>query len=275
MNPGEFSRQKLTPLRSRPGAFTSIELLVVIAVLVMLTALLLPALARVKEKEIRATCLNNEKQLYTGLHIYSDENGDKLPLLVGSAAWPWDVPTPVTTLMLNNGCAKKTFYCPSTAPRFTDQENWASANSLWNFGAAAAGFNIVGYTFALGGNASRLFPQYQNFSILTEVHTNLSPFQVFADSPATRELVIDVILSSGNALPASAADNFDTVFGGFSLNGLSYPHLSSHMNKGTPAGGNIAYKDGHVAWKKFDAANSTAAANDSKVRSTTGPYFWW
>ena len=261
--------------RSNVGAFTSIELLVVIIVLTMLTAILLPALARSGEKDIRVACLNNEKQLYTSLHIYCDDNGDKLPTIPsGGSFWLWDMPAQVTTAMLNSGCTKKNFYCPSTAPRFTDQENWAAANSLWNYGGAA--YNIVGYSFTFGGPGSQIIPQYQNLKILSELHTNTtSPGNpVFTDTPATRELAADVIISTGTALPASAADNFADIAGGFFTH-----HLSAHLGTGkVPAGGNLTYKDGHVAWKKFNASAASTLTNPSKVRTTSalgGPYFWW
>jgi hypothetical protein len=178
--------------------------------------------------------------------------------------------------MLKNGCIKKTFYCPSTAPRFTDQENWAAANSLWNY--APASFTTVGYLFTFGGGGSSIIQQYQNSAIRSEVHTGAPPpNQIFVDNPATRELIPDVILSTGNSLPASASDNFTSIYGGFTQNGVGYPHLSAHLRTGRmPAGGNIAYKDGHVQWKKFDASHPSAAANSSIVRTTiVDPYFWW
>jgi prepilin-type N-terminal cleavage/methylation domain-containing protein len=43
---------------TKPRAFTSLELLVVIAVLAILAAILLPALASTKEKNIRIVCTN-------------------------------------------------------------------------------------------------------------------------------------------------------------------------------------------------------------------------
>jgi hypothetical protein len=77
-------------------------------------------------------------------------------------------------------------------------------------------------------------------------------------------------------LPASGADRFDSVGGGFTQNGQTYPHLSAHLKGALPSGGNIAYKDGHAQWKKFDAASGTAGGNPTQVRTGFAtPYFWW
>ncbi|HXE41770.1 MAG TPA: prepilin-type N-terminal cleavage/methylation domain-containing protein [Candidatus Baltobacteraceae bacterium] len=60
-------------------AFTLIELLVVIAIIAILAALLLPVLAKAKERGLRIQCISNLKQLQTGWLMYLSEHNDEMP----------------------------------------------------------------------------------------------------------------------------------------------------------------------------------------------------
>lgn len=67
----------LTSVQTGAG-FTLIELLVVIAIIAILAAMILPGLARAKQKTQGVYCMNNTKQMALAWNMYAGDNNDKL-----------------------------------------------------------------------------------------------------------------------------------------------------------------------------------------------------
>ena len=248
------SFRSITANCGKDRAFTIIELLVIAAVIALLIVIRIPAMARATNQNKRAQCSSNLRQFTLAMHIYANENEDRLPAYIGY--WAWDVSLETGTFVESTGSKWTVMYCPGTAPGFSEQDN----SYLYNYG----GYRVLGYANTFPGNTSLLTsdinPTLTPRSILLAFGVKVVP------AASQRVLLADASVSQ-------PGQNISSVRYTYSYTSIQsgYPkqHFSSHLTGPYPAGGNVGMADGHVEWRKFDDMSPRSDA------FSTSPVFWW
>ncbi len=159
-----MKHEALTKRTSGYG-FTLIELLVVIAIIAILAAMLLPALAKAKDKAKRTQCMSNMRQIGFAFHMYDTDFNGQIPAH-GSYDWasPYSGDSILKSLIpylggkVGNACPK-VYACPST-PADTDPF-WAPTK--WTDGNLVTSSVVLDRPLHTLKNPSRMIVFHENW----------------------------------------------------------------------------------------------------------------
>lgn len=219
-----------------PVLFTLIELLVVVSIIAVLAALLLPVLAKSRDRAKRTICTGNLRQWGFALASYADSNVDWLPPRYsyvkpanGVTAVPGNCdPAIVADLEKSYGVIKSTRICPSLLTEnvpveyFDFTASYSFYKDFYRIGYAM----VTGMQTDLNVGANKLTIPYHvgNVNLAGGV-----PDAANKISDTLKVMVADVEIRNNSVWDPTL--------------------LGAHKNsQGQPEGASSLFTDGHVTW---------------------------
>jgi len=249
----------------RRSAFTLVELLIVMAIMLILIAILIPAIDGVREEVRRHKCRANLKGFGTAFYTYAGEGNWKGRWPDCGRSDPANLSSNIDTkgslwLLVKRGAIQpENFICPSeevsgAAAAFTGAVNSAPTP----FPRDAKNRVTISYSYqvphsyssggvAMTGNPGREHPNQTRLAVMAD----RSPF----DYPTGRMPKPGPLLLSGLSKWSSADKSTGEKIDSFINNKLTANERKSiNSNNHAGAGQNVLYRDGHTEWRKTPLA---------------------